>query len=218
MKLLTASSPAAGLWSLRFRDKLRVLRTLALVQLQTHQKIRPYQQFRYGSNVPFRHRPIDVVKYSATPSPDNPARPLQRNNPKGLQDELIRHLKEDGKMSAFDFGVQFLDAEKMTYWGKRQDANFWIENASVQWRESEAPCHMVARLSLLRNSVLQPDAGEATYFDVTGNSTPDSTPVGSINRARWPSEVASRKARAHANDGCPHQPKEAIERKMAASK
>ena len=126
MKLLTASNPAAGLWSLTFRDKLRVLRTLALAQLQAHQAIRPYQQLRYWSN-PFRHGPIDVVKQSAKPSPDNPARPLQRNNPNGLQDELIRHLNEDGKMSSFDFGLQFLDADRMTYWGKRRDANFWIE-------------------------------------------------------------------------------------------
>jgi len=40
-----------------------------------------------------------------------------------------------------------------------------------------------------------PAAGEAEYFDVTGHSTPDSRPLGSINRARWPAEVASRKAR-----------------------
>src|SRR6266478_5492817 len=50
MKLLTASNPAAGLWSLPFKDKLRVIRTLALVQVQAHQKIKPYQQLRYGSN------------------------------------------------------------------------------------------------------------------------------------------------------------------------
>ena len=112
MKLLTASSPAAGLWSLSFRDKLRVLRTLVLAQLQARQTIKPYQQLRYWSTVPFRHGPVDVVKHSATPSPDNPAAPLQRGNPNGLQDELIRHLKEDGKMSAFDFGLQFLDAEQ----------------------------------------------------------------------------------------------------------
>src|SRR5271168_4072284 len=31
VKLLTASNPAAGLWSLAFKDKLRVLRTLTLV-------------------------------------------------------------------------------------------------------------------------------------------------------------------------------------------
>ena len=202
MKLLTASNPAAGLWSLSFRDKLRVLRTIALVQVQTHQKIKPYQQLLYGSNVPFRHGPIDIVKYSALPSLGNPARPLQRNNPKGLQDELIRHLKEDGKMSSFDFRVQFLDADRMTYWGKRRDANFWIENASVEWKEAEAQFQTVARLTLLRNSQLPPDASEMIYFDVTGNSTSDSTPVGSINRARWPSEVASRKARMRASEGC----------------
>jgi hypothetical protein len=198
MKLLTASNQAAGLWSLPVRDKLRVLRTLALAELQARQTIRPYQQLRYWSTVPFRHGPIDVVKYSATPSPDNPARPLQRSNPKGLQDELIRHLKEDGKMSCFDFGIQFLDADKMTYWGKYRDASFWIENASVEWNEADAPFHTVARLTLLPNSQLSLDASEATYFDVTGNSTPDSTPVGGINRARWPAEVASRKARMRA--------------------
>jgi hypothetical protein len=98
-------------------------------------------------------------------------------------------------MSSFDFGVQFLDAEGMTYWGKRQDASFWTENASVEWNEAEAPFHTVARLTLLSKSQFRPDAGEVIYFDVTGNSTPDSMPVGSINRARCRGEVASRKAR-----------------------
>jgi hypothetical protein len=86
MKVLTASNPASGLLALPLRDKLRVLRTLALVQLQARQKIKPYQQLRYWSS-------------------------------------------------------------------------------------------------------------EAVYFDVTGHSTPDSIPLGSINRARGPAEVASRKAR-----------------------
>src|ERR1700730_5514774 len=193
--LLTASNPILGLWSLPFKDKLRVVRTLALAELQARQTIRPYQQLRYWSTVPFRHGPIDVVKYSATPSPDNPARPLQRRNPKGLQDELIRHLREDGKMGCFDFGIQFLDADRMTYWGKHRDASFWIENASVEWNEVEAPFHTVARLTLLPNSQLSSEDSAATYFDVTGNAMPDSTPVGSINRARWRAEVASRKAR-----------------------
>jgi hypothetical protein len=196
IKVLTASNPAAGLWSLPFKDKLKVVRTLALAERQARQKIKPYQQLRYWSTVPFRHGQIDVVKFSAIPFLDNPARPLQKSNPKGLQDELIRHLKEDGKMSGFDLAVQLLDAEKMTYWGKPRDANFWIENASVEWSEAEAPFHSVARLTLVPNSQLSLEASEAIYFDVTGNSTPDSTPVGSINRARWPAEVASRKARA----------------------
>jgi len=195
MKLLTASHPAAGLWSLPFKDKLRVARILTLVQIQAHQKIEAYQKLRYGSNTPFRHGPNDIVKYSATPFPENPARPLQTDNPNALQDELVRHLTQDGKMSSFDFGVQFLDPDRMTYWGKKYDANFWTENASVNWKESEAPFHWVARLTLLANSQLPKDSSDEVYFDVTGNSTPDSTPVGSINRARWQGEAASRKAR-----------------------
>jgi hypothetical protein len=196
IKVLTASKPIAGLWSLPFKDKLRVVRTLALAELQARQKIKPYQQLRYWSTVPFRHGPDDVVKFSAIPSPDNSARPLQKSNPRGLQDELVRHVGEDGRMSWFDFAVQFLDTGKMTYWGRTRDANFWIENASVEWNEAEAPFHRVARLTLLRNSQMSSDASAATYFDVTNNSTPDSRPVGSINRARCPAEVASRRARA----------------------
>jgi hypothetical protein len=199
MKLLTASNPAVGLWKLPFKDKLRVLRVLVLAQLQSRQKVRPYQQLRYWSNVPFRHGPADVVMQSATASPDNPAGPLQRSNPNGLKDELIRHLDEDAKMSSFDFALQFLDANTMTYWGKRYDANFWIENASVKWNEAEAPFHTVGRLTLLPKSQLGPDDTEATYFDVTGHAMPDSTPIGSINRARCHGEVASRKARLSAS-------------------
>lgn len=199
MNLLTASNPAAGLWSLSFKDKLRVLRILTIVQVQAHQKIGPYQKLRYGSNTPFRHGPNEVVKFSATPFLDNPARPLQTDNPNALQDELARHLKEDGKMSSFDFGMQFLDPANMTYWGKSHDANFWTENASINWKESEVPFHSVARLTLIANSQLTKDAADAVYFDVTGHCTPDSTPVGSINRARWQGEVASKKARTPAD-------------------
>jgi hypothetical protein len=197
MKLLTASNPAAGLWALPCRDKLRVFRTLALVAVQSHQKIAPYQKLRYGSNTPFRHGAGDIVKFSATPLAGNPARALDKSNPNALQNELLRHLKEDGKMSAFDFGVQFLDTGTMTYWGKHYDANFWTENASIHWNESEAPFHSVARLTLLANSQLLRESGDAIYFDVTGNCTPDSMPVGSINRARQMGEAASRRARTH---------------------
>jgi hypothetical protein len=102
-------------------------------------------------------------------------------------------------MSNFDFGVQLLDADRMTYWGKRHDANFWIENASVKWKEAEAPFHTVARLTLLPQSHLRPDAGEMVYFDVTRHSTSDSTPIGSINRARCFGEAASREARLRVN-------------------
>jgi hypothetical protein len=197
IKVLTASNPLGGLWSLPFKDKLKVVRTLALAELQARQKIKPYQKLRYWSTVPFRHGPDDVVKFSAIPSADNSAGPLQKSNPRGLQDELVRHIRQDSQMSWFDFAVQLLDTGKMTYWGRTRDASFWIENASAAWNEAEAPFHVIARLALLRNSQLSLEASAATYFDVTNNSTPDSRPVGSINRARCPAEVASRRARAH---------------------
>jgi hypothetical protein len=195
IKVLTAANPLIGLWSLPFRDKLKVVRTLALAESQSRQKIRPYQKLRYWSTVPFRHGSADVVKFCASPSPGNSARPLQKNNPNGLQDELVRHLRDDAAMSSFDFGVQFLDTEKMTYRRKTRDADFWIENASIEWDEVIAPFITVGRLTLEENSQLSREASEVVYFDVTGNATPDSKPVGSINRARWQAEVACRKAR-----------------------
>ena len=201
MKVLTADSPVNRLWSLPLRDKLRVVRTLALAQSQARQAIKPYQQLRYWSTVPFRHGPVDVVKQSATPSPGNLSQPMQKRNPDALRDELVRHLENDGTMSSFDFGLQFLDTGAMTYWGKRRDANFWIENASVEWNEMQAPFHTVARVTLVPGLQLSREASEAAYFDVTGNSAPDSAPVGSINRARWPAETASRLARMRTEAG-----------------
>ncbi len=136
------------------------------------------------------------MQYSATPSSENPANPLQKSNPKALQDELLRHVSEDATMSSFDFGAQLLDAGRMTYWGKRYDAKFWTENASVRWKETEAPFHTMGRLTLVPNSQFTQAESNAVYFDVTGHSTSDSTPVGSINRARARGEAASREARS----------------------
>ena len=139
MKFLTASNPAKGFATLSLRDQLRVLRALALVEVQTRQTVKPYQQLRYWSNVPYRHGATDFVKQSASPSMSNPARPLRRNNSDALRDELARHVAEDDVMSSFDFGLQLLDIERMTYWGERRDASFWIENASVEWKNPKPP-------------------------------------------------------------------------------
>jgi hypothetical protein len=209
MKVLTASNPLKGLASLPFKDKLRVVRAIGLAKIQSAQPLKPYQQLRYWSTVPFRHGDVDVVKQSATPSPTNPAHPLQRQKPDALQDELIRHLEQDSRMGSFDIGIQFLDTGRMTYGGKRRDASFWIENASVNWNERQAPFHTVARLILLPRSQLSADASNAVYFDVTENATAEATPVGSINRARWRAESASRQARPAngdpGRDRLPHQ-------------
>ncbi len=198
MRFLTASNPAKGFLALSSRDQLRVLRVLSLVEFQSRQKVKPYQQLRYWSNVPYRHGATDFVKQSASPSAGNHANPLDRSNSDALRDELVRHVEEDEVMSSFEIGLQLLDVEKMTYWGERRDANFWIENASVEWKESQAPFFTVGRLTLESKSCILGPAADKVYFDVTRNASPDSTPVGSINRARWAGELASRKARSGA--------------------
>lgn len=211
MKVLTAANPLKGLASLTFRDQLRVVRAIALAKAQSKPPRTAYQQLRYWSTVPFRHGVVDVVKQCATPAPGNLARPLQRRGADALQNELIRHIDNDGAMSSFDIGLQFLDTLTMTYAGRRRDATFWIENASIAWNERQAPFHTIARLTLLPKSQLTPPEAAATYFDVTANATSDSTPVGSINRARWRAEAASRQARergetaqvAQSIGGCP---------------
>jgi hypothetical protein len=195
MKVLTASNPLKGLMALAFGDQLRVFRAIAFAKLQARQPFKPYQQLRYWSTVPFRQGSSDAVKQSATPSLSNPARPLQRQKPDALQDELVRHVEEDAVMSSFEIALQFLDTARMTYAGKRHDASFWIENASIDWDERQAPFHTIGRLTLLPKSHLSSEASDATYFDVTTHSTADSSPIGSINRARWRAEAASRKAR-----------------------
>jgi hypothetical protein len=211
MKVLTAANPVKGLASLTFRDQLRVVRAIGLAKAQSTRPRKAYQQLRYWSTVPFRHGAADVVKQCATPSPGNAAQPLQRGDPDALQHELIRHLEDDSAMSSFDIGLQFLDVSTMMYEGRRRDASFWVENASIEWNERQAPFHTVARLTLLPKSQLSPQESADTYFDVTGNAMTDSTPLGSVNRARWRAEAASRQARAraeiahapHSSGGCP---------------
>jgi hypothetical protein len=200
MKVLTAANPIKGLASLTFRDKLRVLRAIGLAKAQSKPPSKAYQQLRYWSTVPFRHGAEDIVKQCATPSPANAARPLQRRDSNALQTELTRHIDDDTAMSSFDIGLQFLDTATMSYAGKHRDASFWIENASIEWNEQQAPFHTVARLTLLPKSQLSPYESAATYFDVTTNAMGDSAPVGSINRARWRAEAASRRARARAEN------------------
>lgn len=197
MKVLSAGSGAAQLkaiWSLSIPDLVRFIGAAVRGAIQEHGKTRAYQQMRYWSTVPFRNGPYEAVKYSAIPNPDNPAHELQ-TGPNDLQEELIRHLNEDSRMSSFDFAVQLLDPKRMTRWGVHRNASFWVENATVEWKESQAPFYTIGRLTLLPKSILEPEACEPRFIDVTEHSTADTQPLGSINRARLTAELASRKVR-----------------------
>jgi hypothetical protein len=184
---------AAG--ALPFRDQLVFARTKLQILQQQRQPVRPYQQLRYWSNVPFKHGNAEIVKYSLLPGAINTARPLQRDNPDALRDELARHLVEDQATGTFDLALQLLDVASMTYQGRRRDPAFWIEHPSVEWPERQAPFHVVARLRLLPMPPLDPATADRLYIDVAEHSLPDHQPVGALSRVRWHAQVASRKAR-----------------------
>ena len=197
MSVLSAATGAGKLkaiWALSLADFRHFVRAAVLGAWQEHGKTGPYQRMRYWSTVPFRNGPFDAVQYSAIPNADNPAHDLDGAE-NALRDELVRHLNEDQQMSSFDIALQLLDAGRMTHWGMRRDASFWIENASVEWKEAQAPFHVVGRLTLVAKSVLDAGECEPRHIDVTEHATPDAQPLGSINRARYAAELASRKVR-----------------------
>ncbi len=81
VKVVTAPSISSGFRSLPLSDKASFARTVVLGQIQKRQALRPYQQRRYWSTVPFRHGPTDVVKYSATPcTGESGGRPQSRRS------------------------------------------------------------------------------------------------------------------------------------------
>jgi mono/diheme cytochrome c family protein len=197
MKVSSAGSAWAklkALVSLSFRDLGGFFATAARGIRQQRGPLKPYQQTRYWSNVPFSFGDADAVKYSAAASADNPGRPIGKGQ-NVLRDELARHLAEDRQMASFAIGLQLLDAERMTADGKTQEPSYWVENASVEWPESQSPFHVVGRLTLVANSMLSDAECQGMYIDVTEHAIPGSRPIGSINRARWAAEAASRNAR-----------------------
>ncbi len=161
---------------------------------QKRKTLGPYQSRRYWSNTPFRHGPDEAVKYSATALKHNPTREPEKSYDM-LKDELIRHVTSDQRMSEFEFGIQFLDSDRMRRYLRKHDDIYWVENASYEWHETQAPFHAVGKISLERNGRLTDDECQNFYIDVTEHSTPLSHPLGSLNRARWFAESASRHAR-----------------------
>jgi len=197
-KVFTAASQAVALGTLPFREQLIFARIMRDVMHQKRQQLLAYQKLRYWSAAPFRHGPREIVKYSVWSASTNLVQPIDASNPNALRDELLRHVNEDERMSTFEFGVQFLEAQRMTYQGQARDSHFWIENAAVEWPEAESPFHTVARLTLLCHSELDATACESLRIDTSVKCLPESEPVGEMNRARSRIVAASQFARSAA--------------------
>ena len=194
MRVLAAPSAwkALGVLArLSFRERWHFLKTAVRGGRQKKHNARvAYQVQRYWSTVPFALGD-EVIKYSAIPRRHNRAAPLVPG-PSMLRDELLRHLVEDSPPAAFDFAVQILDADRMTYKGRTRDPSFWVENAAVEWHEDQAPFHVVGRLSLLPAGQLPAHECSAMYMDVHEHTTDGFVPIGGINRGRWKPEKQSR--------------------------
>jgi len=197
-KVFTAANHSVALGKLTFQEQLIVARIMRDAMQQKRQPVLAYQRLRYWSAAPFRHGPREIIKYSVWPAPTNPVLPIKFGNPDALRDELVRHVNEDERMSTFEFGVQFLEAERMTHQGSHRDRAFWIDNAAVDWPEADSPFHPIARLTLLPLSALDNEACQQLKIDTFANCLPESAPVGEMNRVRHHVVAASQRARTTA--------------------
>lgn len=186
-----------ALLSLSFKDLRGFFQTAARGIRQERTPLRPYQQTRYWSNVPFLHGNDEAIKYSAIPAHDNPGDPIGKGA-SVLRDDLLQHLDNGTAPARFDFALQLLEPSRMTVDGRTREPSFWVENASVEWPETQSPFHVVGRLTLQTGSPLPQADCDGWSIDVTEHALPGHRPIGSINRARWVAEAASRKARLSA--------------------
>ena len=79
--------------------------------------------------------------------------------------------------------------------GKHRDTDFWVENASVKWKEEEAPFHTVARLTLLSKSKLQPEATNRCISMSRETHHQTARPSGASIAPAGMARLASRQAR-----------------------
>ena len=199
VRVLSAEGMRAKLKALRsltwseFRSLLRVMRLGRRQQKGTPRK--PYQQLRYWSTVPFLHGGRDAIKYSAIPAKTirrvrfRPVRTV-------LQDELVRHVNEDAQMSEFDVRAAVpRTGDDDARAGKRRNRRSGSRTPPSSGTSANRRSMSSRGCGCCRSRCCRRPRPRRSAIDVTEHSTPDSRPIGSINRARWHAESASRAAR-----------------------
>ena len=146
--------------------------------------------YTYYSMVPIRFGRY-VVKYRVIPCSQQSSSVLGKLATFGLQADAMRHLLEDTLSQQeikFDFQVQLrTSAQSMP-----------IEDATIEWPESESPYQTVAELILPRQNVSglrTNEEGDRRAFSVW-NGLADHRPLGGINRSRRLAYVASAEFRS----------------------
>lgn len=125
----------------------------------------------YWSTTPYLFGAGRAVKYIARPASTHTTplpSPVTGNY---LSERLAAHLASQD--AVFDFLVQFqTDARRMP-----------IEDASVEWRERDAPYRRVAQIRIPRQTPIAADACEQMAFN-PWHALTEHRPLGGFNRAR----------------------------------
>lgn len=125
----------------------------------------------YWSTTPYLFGEGRAVKYIARPSsPRNTPLP-QPLTPNYLQERFIDRLSSEEVL--FDLMVQFQTDARRTP----------IEDASVEWRESESPYRVVAQIRIPKQEVDHGTACERLSFN-PWHARMEHIPLGNFNRAR----------------------------------
>ncbi len=145
----------------------------ALIGVRARQQPASHLDIPYWSTTPYLFGAARAVKYIARPCGAG-TRPPQAVTDTYLTDALRERLRAGD--ACFDFGIQLqTDARTMP-----------IEDATVEWKETDSPWRMVARLDIPAQSIGDADTMrlcEETAFN-PWNCLVEHRPLGNMNRSR----------------------------------
>ena len=161
---------------------------VARIGLAARQRPTCHLDISYWSATPYLFGAGRAVKYRVRPTSTHKSAMPSSPGDDYLARALAAHLRD--REASFDFLVQFqVDADRTP-----------IEDATVEWKETDSPWALVARLRIPPQAVTAPGdaACETLAFD-PWQALVEHRPLGSMNRARraiYPALAALRHQRA----------------------
>lgn len=142
----------------------------------TSAKIASPLETQYWSTTPYRlgdaqHK--QAVKFSARPCLPATTKVPSDPGPDFLRETMIRQLAENDVV--FEFLVQ-----------PRTSPSMSVENSMIEWKESDAPFHKVATITIPRQTFATPAQEEfcENLSFTPWHALPEHTPLGAVNRVR----------------------------------
>jgi hypothetical protein len=146
----------------------------AVIGFQARQQPTSHLDIPYWSTTPYLFGPGRAVKYIVRPCGTPPKAQTPTVTDTYLTDALRERLRTGE--ACFDFGIQLqTDARSMP-----------IEDASVEWKETDSPWHMVAQIRIPKQNVGDAEGTrlcEETAFN-PWNCLVEHRPLGGMNRSR----------------------------------